>query len=133
MAESIAILLGNTKCKSLNRLDCVRKDVAEMKKLVTATEKFSSIYVYLDRPKSEVKDELKALAKSHPHTAELFFYFSGHGVSDQDNFYMCFSDFNEVTPTVRWSNTSLPKSREPGPSFPCWTQRELGKLQLLPF
>jgi len=98
MAESIAILLGNSKYDSLDPLDCVRNDVAEMEKLITATEKFGSIHVYLDRPVSDVKDELKALAKSHDHTAELFFYFSGHGHSDQDNFYMCFSEFNEVIP-----------------------------------
>lgn len=98
MAESIAILLGNSKYRSLNHLNCVKNDLAEMKKLITATGKFSNIHVYLDRPISEVKDELKELAKSHKHTAELFFYFSGHGHSDQDNFYMCFSDFNEVTP-----------------------------------
>jgi len=98
MAENIAILLGNSNYKSLNQLDCVIKDIAEMKKLIMATEKFSDIYVYLDRPISEVKDEMKAVARMHNHTAELFFYFSGHGLSDQDNFYMCFSDFNEETP-----------------------------------
>ncbi len=69
-----------------------------MHKLISATDKFNNIQVYLDRPISEVKDELKALAKSYSQTTELFFYFSGHGLSDQDNFYMCFSDFNETTP-----------------------------------
>lgn len=98
MAENIAILLGNSKYNTLNQLECVKNDVAEMKKLIAATEKFSSIHVYLDRPISDVKDELKALAKSHKQSAELFFYFSGHGFSDQDNFYMCFSEFNEITP-----------------------------------
>lgn len=98
MAESIAILLGNSKYGSLNHLNCVKNDLAEMEKLIKATGKFSNIHVYLDRPISVVKDELKELAKSHKHTAELFFYFSGHGHSDQDNFYMCFSDFNEVIP-----------------------------------
>lgn len=98
MSESVAILLGNSKYRSLDQLNCVKNDLAEMKKLITATEKFSNIHVYLDRPISEVKDELKELAKSHKNTAELFFYFSGHGHSDHDNFYMCFSDFNEVTP-----------------------------------
>ncbi|SDI70628.1 caspase family protein [Salipiger marinus] len=98
MTENIAILLGNRKYKNLNDLDCVGNDVAEMKKLISATGKFSNIYCYLDRPISEVKDDLKVLAKSHTQTGELFFYFSGHGVSDQDNFYMCFSDFNEVIP-----------------------------------
>lgn len=98
MAESIAILLGNSDYKSLDNLDCVKNDVAEMKKLIKATEKFSKICVFLDRPISEVKDELKALAKTNKHTSELFFYFSGHGLSDQDNFYMCFSDFSEVIP-----------------------------------
>lgn len=98
MAESIAILLGNSKYRSLNQLNCVKNDLAEMKKLISATGKFSNIHVFLDRPIADVKDELKELAKSHKHTTELFFYFSGHGHSDQDNFYMCFSDFNDVTP-----------------------------------
>lgn len=98
MAESIAILLGNSKYSSLNHLDCVKNDLTEMENLITATGKFSNIIKCLDRPISDVKDELKELAKLHNDTAELFFYFSGHGHSDQENFYMCFSDFSPTNP-----------------------------------
>ncbi|WP_412073057.1 caspase family protein [Tritonibacter mobilis] len=98
MAESIAILLGNSKYQKLTDLDCVKNDIVEMEKLIRATKKFNNIYTYLDRPISSVKDELKALAKSEDDTTELFFYFSGHGLSDQDSFYMCFSEFNENSP-----------------------------------
>ncbi|WP_321505581.1 caspase family protein [Breoghania sp.] len=98
MAESVAILVGNSKYNSLHQLDCVKNDVVEMRKLIAATNKFSNISVYLDRPISDVKGELKALAKSQNQTSEILFYFSGHGASDQDNFYMCFSDFNADIP-----------------------------------
>lgn len=98
MEENIAILLGNSVYNALQNLDCVKNDLVEMKKLIKATSKFSNIHVFEDRPVSDVKDELKVLAKSYDRTGELFFYFSGHGVSDQDGFYMCFSDFNQEMP-----------------------------------
>jgi hypothetical protein len=42
---NIAILVGNTDYKSLAKLECCRADVAAMRELLEATEKYAAIEI----------------------------------------------------------------------------------------
>ncbi|WP_281823943.1 caspase family protein [Jannaschia rubra] len=98
MGQSIAILIGNTRYKELSDLACCANDVAEMRELLLATQKFSQIVDFVDQPISMVKDELRQLAELEDGVDEFFLYFTGHGLSNADDFYMCFEGFKEASP-----------------------------------
>ena len=98
MAQSIAILVGNTKYDELSDLECCANDIAQMRGLLSATEKFSQIVDFLDQPVSTVRDELRRLSELDDGFEEIFLYFSGHGLSNADDFYMCFAGFKEASP-----------------------------------
>ena len=98
MGQSIAVLIGNVKYDELSTLDCCANDVAQMNGLLTATQKFSQIVDFQDQPISTVKDEIRKLAELEGGFEEAYLYFSGHGFSNSDDFYMCFEGFNENSP-----------------------------------
>lgn len=98
MSQSIAILIGNTRYEKLSALDCCANDVAQMRGLLTETQKFSQIVDFLDQPVSTVKDGLRKLTELEGGFEEVFLYFSGHGLSNSDDFYMCFENFREASP-----------------------------------
>lgn len=100
MSQNIAILIGNTKYNKLSTLNCCENDVHQMHKLLSATKKFSRIVDYVDKPVDSVKDEIRKLANSDDGFEEVFFYFSGHGLSNSDDFFMCFSNFKESSPNT---------------------------------
>jgi hypothetical protein len=100
MGQSIAVLIGNTKYKKLTDLDCCANDVAQMRELLSATKKFSQILEFVDKTVSTVKDELRRLIELEGGFEEIFFYFSGHGLSNNDDFYMCFDSFSESSPNT---------------------------------
>ena len=100
MSQNIAILLGNTKYDGLQQLECCANDVHQMRELLLATEKFSQIIDYVDKPVNLVKDKIRELAESNEAVEEIFLYFSGHGLSNSDDFFMCFSGFKESSPNT---------------------------------
>lgn len=100
MSQNIAILIGNTKYDELSVLNCCANDVNQMQELLSATKKFSNIVRYVDKPVNFVKDQLRELAKSSDGVEEVFLYFTGHGLSNSDDFFMCFSNFKESTPNT---------------------------------
>lgn len=100
MSQNIAILIGNTKYDELSTLNCCANDVHQMRELLFATKKFTRIEAYIDKPVDLVKDELRALAESGDGFEEVFLYFSGHGLSNSDDFFMCFSNFKESSPNT---------------------------------
>lgn len=98
MGQSIAILIGNTKYVELSTLACCANDVERMHGLLSATQKFSQIARFVDQPVSSVKDSLRELSSSGEDFDEVFLYFSGHGLSNSEDFYMCFESFRETSP-----------------------------------
>lgn len=100
MGQSIAVLIGNTKYDELSSLECCANDVSKMHELLSATRKFSQILDYVDKPVSLVKDELRRLSELDGGFEEIFLYFSGHGLSNTDDFYMCFEGFKESSPNT---------------------------------
>lgn len=100
MSQNIAILIGNTKYDELSTLNCCANDVHKMRELLLAAKKFSRIVDYVDKPVDLVKDGLRELAESSDGFEEVFLYFSGHGLSNSDDFFMCFSNFKESSPNT---------------------------------
>lgn len=100
MGQSIAFLIGNSRYKDLSALYCCTNDVAQMNSLLSATQKFSKIVEFIDQPVTSVKDRLRDLAETEDTFEEVFLYFSGHGLSNSDDFYMCFEGFNESSPNT---------------------------------
>jgi hypothetical protein len=98
MGQNIAILIGNTRYDELSTLECCANDVAQIRGLLSATQKFSQIVDFVDQSVSTVKDALRKLAELEEGFDEVFLYFSGHGLSNSDDFYMCFERFNENSP-----------------------------------
>ncbi|MDO6590510.1 hypothetical protein DS901_18110 [Loktanella sp. D2R18] len=98
MSQSIAVLVGNTKYDDLSELECCANDVVQMRELLSETQKFTQIVEFVDKPVSFVKDELRKLTENEDSCEEMFLYFSGHGLSNADDFYMCFESFKEVSP-----------------------------------
>ncbi len=98
MGQSIAILVGNKRYDELSTLDCCANDVDLMHSLLSETKKFSQIVDFQDQSVTAVKDELRKLTELEGGFEEIFFYFSGHGLSNADDFYMCFEGFREAAP-----------------------------------
>jgi len=106
MGQSIAVLIGNAEYEELSDLPCCANDVTQINRLLLETKKFNQIINFIDKPASFVKDELRALTESEDGFDEVFLYFSGHGLSNPDDFYMCFKGFKESSP----NSTGLSRS-----------------------
>lgn len=106
MGQSVAFLIGNTTYDEFSTLSCCANDVAQLHGLLSEIQKFSHIIDFVDQPVSLVKDELRKLTELEGGFEEVFLYFSGHGLSNTDDFYMCFKDFKESSP----NSTGLSRS-----------------------
>ncbi len=100
MGQSIAILIGNTNYKELPNLDCCANDVVQMQRLLGETQKFNQIIDFIDDSVSVVKDNLRKVSELEEDFEEIFFYFTGHGLSNSDDFYMCFEEFKDSSPNT---------------------------------
>ena len=100
MARNVALLIGNTEYDHLSSLKCCANDVAQMHRLLLATQKFSQIVGFVDQPIALVTDEIRRISEADEGTEEVFLFFSGHGVSNSDDFYMCFKGFQESAPNT---------------------------------
>jgi len=76
--------------------------------LLEATGRFNGIHTLLDLGGVDLKRELRSALEPVRNAAEVFFYFSGHGHSEGDEFYFCSSDFDPHRPNeTGLSNTEL--------------------------
>lgn len=100
MSQSIALLIGNTKYDGMSTLECCKNDVAQIRALLSGTQKFGQIVDFVDEPVSSVKDKIRKLAEVSDECPEVFFYFTGHGLSNSDDFFMCFNGFKETSPNT---------------------------------
>ena len=95
---SVAVLVGNTEYKSLPKLECCSADVAAMRELLAATEKFETIQVIEDADAGSLKERIRAAAATAKSAAELFFYFTGHGHVVGAEFFICAANFEPTRP-----------------------------------
>ena len=103
-----AVLVGNTDYDSLRTLSCCHDDLLAMKELLEATEKYSEIEVIENQNADELKSKMRNAIDKTPSTEELFFYFTGHGCLQEDEFYYCATNFDSKRPNeTGLSNTEL--------------------------
>lgn len=96
--SSLAILVGVADYVHLTRLSCCPNDVEAINSLVIATNRFDAVHTVIDSDASTLKDTIRNLLKPDTQYQQVFFYFSGHGHSDGNDFYFCLKDFHDKRP-----------------------------------
>ena len=96
--SNTAILIGNSDYRSLNNLPCCHDDLLAMKGLLEATGKHAAIEIIEDADADGLKSRIRTAIDNIQSSEELFFYFTGHGCQQDDEFYYCATDFNPKRP-----------------------------------
>jgi len=80
-----------------------------MEALLSATERFDKIICLTNERASDLKDKLRDfISNLDKSNDEVFFYFSGHGIDDGNEFYFCLSDYDKKAPhSTALSNQEL--------------------------
>lgn len=95
---NVAVLIGNTDYKLLDKLECCKADVEAMQDLLAATGRFDSIEVILNSDSGGLKERIRAVIDAHKSISEIFFYYTGHGFMRGLEFYYCATDFDDKRP-----------------------------------
>src|SRR5580692_9873895 len=95
---AIAVLFGNMSYQNLAKLECCEADLAAMRELLEATQKYETIEVILDTTADEMSERIRAALTQDVPIEEIFFYFTGHGVQQEDDFYYCGTNFDKRRP-----------------------------------
>lgn len=103
---NIAILVGNTEYRSLAQLDCCAADLVAMNELLVATEKYETIEVVENADANDLKEKIRSAVEKAKSPAELFFYYTGHGYSYQDEFFYCATNFDNNRPNETGLSTT---------------------------
>jgi hypothetical protein len=103
---NIAVLVGNTEYSSLANLDCCRADVAAMRELLDATEKYETIEIIENADANDLKATIRAAVDKAKSPSELFFYYTGHGYSYEDEFFYCATNFDSNRPNETGLSTT---------------------------
>jgi len=106
---NIAILIGVSKYSTLSQLPTCKIDVRKMKELIKGTGKFSEILFFEDdTDKYLIEPLIKDLLNKYKGQGidELFFYYSGHGKTINEELYLSTS----TTDVERLSETCLSNS-----------------------
>ncbi len=96
---NLALLVGVSKYSNLKDLLACQADVELMTKILKATNKYDDFLVISENKKAaEVKANITEWIKTYEgkkDIEEIFFYLTGHGDFDGDEFYFPLSDFTE--------------------------------------
>jgi uncharacterized caspase-like protein len=95
---NVAILVGNTDYRALAKLECCADDVAAMKELLEATERYETIEIIENADANELKVKIRAAVDKTKSPSELFFYYTGHGFSYDEEFFYCATNFDSNRP-----------------------------------
>jgi hypothetical protein len=104
--SNLAILIGNTDYCSLSQLSCCRDDVLAIKMLLDATEKYPHIEVIENAKADDLKTRIREAIDKAQSPAELFFYYTGHGYQNEDDFYYCATHFDAKRPNETGLSTT---------------------------
>lgn len=108
---NIAILIGISDYEKQPKLPACRADLDAMDSLLKSTAKYDNVHVFDDSLVStELKDAIAQvideLVESETDVEEVFFYYTGHGLFDGEEFYYPLKDFDRN----KLSQTSLSNS-----------------------
>src|ERR1700748_1885541 len=101
-----AILIGNSEYRNLLHLDCCHEDLAAMKELLEAAEKYDTITVIEDADADSLKQQLRDAVDTVPSPNELFFYFTGHGHGHEGELFHCATNFDPALPNQTGLSTT---------------------------
>lgn len=104
--SNVAILVGNTAYTSLTSLECCKADVAAIKELLDATEKYEAIEIIENADANDLKAQIRAAIDKAKSPTELFFYYTGHGYSHEDEFFYCATNFDSSRPNETGLSTT---------------------------
>ena len=94
---NLAILIGVSEYYTLDSLPSCKNDVQLMEKLIESSSKYEdSLILHTDTTSEHVKEEISKFIKKYKgedDIDEVFFYFSGHGNFENEEFYYALSDF----------------------------------------
>ncbi|RVT93451.1 caspase family protein [Sphingomonas crocodyli] len=105
--SSIAILIGNADYLQQTPLDCCRRDVEAMQRLLEATERFERVDAHIDLRAEEMRDVVRNALPADGGCDEIFFYFSGHGDQQGADFYYCGTDYDTKQPNLTGLSSSV--------------------------
>lgn len=103
---STAILIGNSEYRNLLQLNCCRNDLAAMKELLDATQKYDAITVIENADADSLKQHLRDAVDKIPSPDELFFYFTGHGHAQEGELFYCATNFSATRPNETGLSTT---------------------------
>ncbi|MDC7783206.1 caspase family protein [Priestia megaterium] len=110
---NLAILLGVSKYKQpQNDLPGCKNDIEMIHKLIQKTGKFQDIlYISQDTDSQNVKTQVSEFIRHYKEKGtkvdEIFFYYTGHGLFDNDEFHFILTDYDS-----QWLNTTTYKNSE---------------------
>ena len=85
---NIAILVGNTKYRSLPELECCRADVVAMRELLDGTEKYETIETIENASANDLKAKIRAAVNNAKLPAELFSTTPATAIHTKRNFFL---------------------------------------------
>ena len=103
---NIAIVIGNAIYDNLRNLDCCEDDVTAISELLRATGKYDAIETVVNADADAMKSAIRDTLEAHQGIEELLFYFSGHGIQRQSDFYFCATNFDKSKPNETGLSTT---------------------------
>lgn len=97
---AIALVVSSAAYSRLAPLQCCRVDAEAIYALLSATGRFDDIHSFNDLDAESLKAQLRAVLEPVPAASEIFFYFSGHGHSEDGEFFFCPKDFDPRKPNA---------------------------------
>lgn len=97
MGKRIAILAGVSSYQYENDLPPCEEDLLLMTEVISNAGKFDEWIIINNSPKSgEAKDKISSFVRKYQKqdVSEVFFYYTGHGSRNSDDFLFLFSDYN---------------------------------------
>lgn len=104
--DSLAIVIGVSEYANESNLSACSNDADIIYSILESTEKYKEILFLKGTVESSLlKEKLIEFSKKYEteEIEELFFYFSGHGCSNENDFYFCTTDIQ----TAKINSTSL--------------------------
>lgn len=89
----ISILVGNSDYDNLTNLSCCEADVIAIDELLSATDSFDHTLQLINKTAVEIKHEIRSFLDRHSEITKIFFYFTGHGMTNDQGFFYCAKNF----------------------------------------
>lgn len=108
--SNIAILLGASEYTTQTNIPACSNDIELMQLILHETQKYDEIFVSLNATSAKVKQSLpdKIEEWQQEEIEEVFFYFTGHGTSKDEEFYYILADYQDKKLNqTTFSNTEI--------------------------